>query len=368
MPNFIGMISSKKRLISLILLFFCILIKWFSTHSGLVETAYTSGFFIQISLVLRKLLGWIPFSIGDIFYGFVAAWLLYKMGVLLFFLLRKKKKKELFFLFTQQGYRFFNGICIIYIVFNILWGINYNRKGISWQLDLSHQAYTANELMQLNDLLVSKVNETKLLWLQQNKPYPGNDKLFASVSEAYGNANMRYHFLQYHTPSIKPSLWGWYGNYSGFTGYYNPFTGEAQINTTVPPFLHPFISCHEVAHQIGYAKEMEANFVGYLAASSSPDPLFQYSAYLDLFLYANRNLYDTDSAAARTYRKRLIMPVKTDIKTLIRFGQDHRGMLEPVLSWFYEKYLQSNQQPQGIMSYDEVTGLLIAYHRKYGKI
>jgi hypothetical protein len=79
-------------------------------------------------------------------------------------------------------------------------------------------------------------------------------------------------------------LWGWLGNYVGFTGYYNPFTGEAQVNTTVPKFLQPFTASHEVAHQLGYAKEMEANFVGYLAASHSTDTLFRYSVYLDLFL------------------------------------------------------------------------------------
>ncbi len=59
----------------------------------------------------------------------------------------------------------------------------------------------------------------------------------------------------------------WLGNYLGFTGYYNPFTGEAQVNTTVPQFLLPNIALHEMGHQIGYAKEDEANFSAYLAAS-----------------------------------------------------------------------------------------------------
>jgi hypothetical protein len=359
---------NKNRLISLVLIISCIIIKCFSTNSGTVETAYTAVFFTEISLFLRKLLGWIPFSMGDVFYGFAAAWIFYKLGLLFLFLIRNKEKKELFFQIRHQGHRLFNGVCVIYILFNVLWGINYNRKGISWQLDLPRLDYTAKELMQLNDMLVSRVNETKMLCLKQSKPYPSEASLFASVSEAYAIANQTYHFMPYQNPSLKRSMWGWFGNYSGFTGYYNPFTGEAQVNTTVPPFLHPFISCHEVAHQLGYAKEMEANFVGYLAATSSPEPLFQYSAYLDLFLYANRNLYTTDSTAAKTYRKQLIIPVKKDIKTLILFSQSHRGMLEPVVNWFYAKYLQSNQQPQGLLSYDEVTGLLIAYHRKYGRL
>jgi hypothetical protein len=81
------------------------------------------------------------------------------------------------------------------------------------------------------------------------------------------------------------------GNYTGFTCYYNPFTGEAQLNTTIPRFLQPFIACHEVAHQLGYAKENEASFVGYLAAKGSGNALLQYSTYLDIFMHANRNLF-----------------------------------------------------------------------------
>jgi hypothetical protein len=34
----------------------------------------------------------------------------------------------------------------------------------------------------------------------------------------------------------------------------------------------------------------------------------------------------------------------------------------------YGKYLQNNQQPSGILSYDEVTGLLIAYYKKNGTL
>ena len=54
-----------------------------------------------------------------------------------------------------------------------------------------------------------------------------------------------------------------------FLGYYNPFTGEAQVNTNVPAFVIPFTTCHEMAHQIGYASESEASFVGFLVIRNS---------------------------------------------------------------------------------------------------
>ena len=163
-------------------------------------------------------------------------------------------------------------------------------------------------------------------------------------------------------------MWGWLGNYTGFTGYYNPFTGEAQVNTTVPKFLHPFITCHEVAHQLGYAKENEANFVGFLAASLSQDTLLLYSAYLDMFTYSNRNLFWADTASAKAYAKMLEPAVKEDIMEWRTFNATHKSFLEPAVRWGYTKYLQQNNQPEGMLSYDAVTSFLVGYYKKYGRL
>ncbi|MEO9051264.1 MAG: DUF3810 family protein, partial [Ginsengibacter sp.] len=125
---------------------------------------------------------------------------------------------------------------------------------------------------------------------------------------------------------------------------------------------------HEMAHQIGYAKENEANFVGYLAAVNSKDTLFHYSAYFDLFLYANRELYYSDSVSSKKSFELLSPEVKKDVQELRQFNLDHRGFLEPVITWMYGKYLKLNQQPQGMRSYNAVVGMLIAYYKKFGRI
>jgi hypothetical protein len=116
-------------------------------------------------------------------------------------------------------------------------------------------------------------------------------------------------------------------SYLGYSGYYNPFTGEAQVNTTIPIFLQPFVSCHEIAHQLGYAREDEANFVAYLVAKNSTDQSLKYSAYLDLFIYANRALKEYDSTAAKTIRLKLSVGVEKDIDELKRFNHAHQNQL-----------------------------------------
>ncbi len=356
---------SKKKYKWLVLLIIVIAIKLFSLDKSRVEVYYSNGVYPYISKALRFLFGWLPFSIGDIAYGLAVCWLLWK----LFCFITMAIRRRVTMVYLWQGVQKMVWIgLVVYVCFNILWGLNYNRRGIANQLGLVMGKYDTVDVRSINALLLDKVNGCRTA-LAANKPlYHQNKVLFAKVTEAYSIAKLRYPFLSYEVVSQKPSIWGWLGNYTGFTGYYNPFSGEAQVNTTVPRFLLPFTSCHEVGHQLGYAKENEANFAGYLSAAASPDTVFKYSVYLDLFLYANRNLSWVDSAAAKKYQAQLSPDVKKDLEEWRRFNRRHRNPVEPVIRWFYGMYLRSNEQPQGIFSYDAVTAFIIAYYKKYGEI
>ena len=358
--------KKKKSLIfTLVLVGIAVFIHIYANDSTRVENQYSTGFYPAFSRLLRYIFGWLPFSMGDVLYGSVIWWLLWKFCSGIRILFKKQITGSGFVTGLGKALRI---LLITYILFNLFWGINYNRIGIANQLGLQMEKYKPQDLKMINAVLVEKVNVSKLALLNQHVAYPTNKQLFLKVKEAYVEAEKKYPFLNYKPVSLKPSLWSWLGTYMGFTGYYNPFTGEAQVNTLVPKFLQPFTSCHEVAHQLGYAKEMEANFVGFLSATASKDTLLHYSVYLDLFMYSNRNLFATDSATANAYRKQLSPAVIADLKEWRDFYKKHKNPIEPVFRWIYGKYLQGNQQPQGVLSYDEVTGFIIAYYKKYGKI
>ena len=356
----------KKIDISLILLsIFAVLLHFFSGNSNWVEHYYSNGLFLTLSNFRCLLFGRLGFSFGDVLYGII-------FFTLFFFFIRfvialfQKKITSIGFLASLK--RVFLLCLVVYLVFNIFWGLNYNRLGIASQIGLDLKEYNSQELRSLNALLVEKTNLSKKAIVDNHIEYPDNKSLFIQTKKAYDAVDDSFNFLTYKNASIKKSIWGWLGNYWGFTGYYNPFTGEAQLNTTVPKFILPFASCHEVAHQLGYAKEKEANFVSYLVAKKYNDSLFLYSAYLDLFFYANRNLYSQDSTSAKRYRELLSTDVKKDIEELMQFNKAHRNFMEPMITKIYDLFLRSNQQPQGMMSYDEVTVYLMAYWRKSGGI
>jgi hypothetical protein len=156
------------------------------------------------------------------------------------------------------------------------------------------------------------------------------------------------------------------GNYLGFQGYYNPFSGEAQVNTTVPRFLEPYVTTHEIAHQLGYGKENEANFVGYLACRYYPSNVFRYSVYLDMYRYAVGEMILRDTMRARQFQEKRHPQVIRDVKEFHDFYRKFKNPVNPVVMWGYGQFLKANNQPAGKNSYNEVVAWLIAYYKKFG--
>ncbi|HXB43271.1 MAG TPA: DUF3810 domain-containing protein [Puia sp.] len=339
-------------------------IKIFSFFPGAVEKYYSRGVYLYIAGFLRSVFGWIPFSIGDILYMVAGIYLFYKLIWFIRTLAKRQADKAYFSLGVKRiGFT----ILVVYVLFNLLWGLNYNRYGIAYQLHLNVQPYSTGELQGILQVIVERMNALDSAARLQRNELNKKKILFSNCVEAYKRLENENSIFGYISPSVKPSIFSYAGNYLGFTGYYNPFSGEAQVNTTVPIFVQPFTTCHEIGHQLGYAKENEANFAGYLSAKLSRSKAFQYSVYFDLYLYAARELYVRDSTLLVPLRESLRPAIRSDYRELREFYKKYENPLEPIISKLYGNYLKANQQPQGIMSYNEVIAWLIAYENKYGK-
>lgn len=348
----------------LVLVLLTIGIHLFSTNEAWVERYYTYGFYPYISRLLRLLFGWVPFSIGDLLYIFAFIYLVSKTWKFLTVLRKRVLKEYLSWVLLRKLLRL---VLWIYVVFNVFWGINYSRLGIASQLQLNVQAYTPADLDTLTTTLISKLNATAVYVNQNERAKLGHNKtLFREAVLAYKEIKNQMPFLTYHNPSIKPSMFSHIGHYFGFTGYYNPFSGEAQIKTTAPIFIKPFVSAHEIAHQLGYAKENEANFASFFACRSSRNTEFRYSVYYDMYYYAIAEIKRSDTIRFNNYRKTLHPQVLRDDEELMNYLRSSANALEPVISAFYDQYLKANNQPQGKRTYNQVVAWLIAYGKKYG--
>lgn len=353
----------KLFTVTLVLGLLALGIRLFSSQPHWVERYYATGIYPWIGTGMRHLFGWIPFSMGDILYLLAITWLVYLIIKVIRSLFRSPFKWANI---KESALRLIQILLGIYIYFNLFWGLNYNRLGISYQLDLRVPEKPDNKLAELANRLLVKTN-TYASAAGRSRSL-SKERIISGSIQGYKNLQPVYPFLAYHPHSVKSSLFGVLGNYMGYTGYYNPFTAEAQVNEAVPEFLHPFVACHEIAHQLGYAKENEANFVGFLAAKSSGDTAFRYSAYMDMFLYANAELYRTDSVLARQNLKKLFPEVQRDLAELRAYRIKYDNPLDKLISIFYDRYLRMNQQPDGERTYSKVVLWLLAYYDKFGEI
>jgi hypothetical protein len=293
------------------------------------------------------LTGWLPFSLGDLLYILFGVWLLWQM-VLLF---RGKVVGGRW----KVASNFIQIVLSIYILFNVLWGLNYNRQSPAGLFGLAvADSLTAPQLREMTILLANQTNRYR----------PQDITHEARARELATALFQREGFPAVKPASIKASIFGKLGNYMGYSGYYNPFSGEAQVNTAVPDFLIPFVACHETAHQAGFAKENEANFVGFLAARRSADSSMLYSAYFSMYLYANGQLRRLDSVAARQNYEQLLPAVKQDIQVYRDYLKAYDNPLGDAVDLFYHQFLRLNQQPAGMATYSKVILWLHAVYIK----
>lgn len=349
----------------IILISSALLIKIFSFFPALVEKYYTNIAYRYISGTQRVLFGWIPFSLGDVFYF---ACLIYLLWQLFYFIKAIFKGRLLKRSWINAIQRLCYLCLVIYVSFNLLWGLNYNRPPMARKMGFPLERYSTESLKAVLENLVLKLNtfdSTARIYRTELKV---KKSLFGEAIESYARVKNQYPALNYKFSSVKPSVFSYVGNYLGFTGYYNPFSGEAQANTTVPSFIQPFTTCHEIGHQLGYAKENEANFAGFLAARSSLNAAFRYSVYLDMYSYSIRELYLRDSAQVKVFTGKLNSHVTDDFQTIRQFYKKYENPIEPLIRALYANYLKANQQPSGMHSYNEVVAMLVAYYKRYGDL
>src|SRR6266480_6969164 len=98
MRQFLGTILERmmKAWSWVTLIVVAILIKLSSLYSGFIEQYYSNGIYPVVSKIQRFLFGWLPFSLGDLVYGFFILVILVKTFQLLKILFKRKYSRRYF--------------------------------------------------------------------------------------------------------------------------------------------------------------------------------------------------------------------------------------------------------------------------------
>jgi len=278
----------NKQILAIALIPFIIAVKLIGLFPQFVEDYYSNGLYQMLSKIERYAFGWLPFSFGDLVYGFGII-----MIIRWFFITRKRLFKD-----TKNWLiDLFSAVTILYVAFHLFWGMNYYRQPLHKSLNIDED-YTTEELIKLTEQLIVKVNRlqfnlTKNDSAKVEMPYT-KEAILESAPRAYTVLKDKFPHLTYEPTSVKKSLFSTPLTYMGFSGYLNPLTNEAQVDYLIPAYKLPTTTCHEIAHQLGYAAENEANFIGSLAAIHHPDKHFNYSGYAFALRHCLNEIYRRD--------------------------------------------------------------------------
>jgi len=356
------MTSIKKLSLKTVAIFsIALLVYIFGLFPSLVQKYYSTGIYPYISSSLRFLSSIFPFAIGDIVYALLIGFVVYR--IIRFFKKTKSLKKEHRIIVPLQVLNFF---LILNIIFKLVWGLNYSRPSVSNELGIGNEKYSVKELVLLGEHFVKKTNDLKLK--QTEIPASAIKYLEISSSKAYHLMEKRNRLFCYKNPCLKSVLSPYLVSKAGIEGYYAPLTGEANMNMALPDFVKPYVSCHEIAHQLGISYEDEANLLGYLTASNSPDLNYQYSANYEMLRYI---LFEIRMKSPEDYKilhDKLSEKVLADFKAEKEFWRKYNGDMFGYMDAAFDSFLKLNNQPKGIDSYQDIVIWLWNIHKKELKV
>lgn len=349
-------LNKKHIVLTIFLPIQILLLQFAASNPAFIEFYYSNGIYPVISSFFRIISGWIPFSVGDLLVAF---------GLFIFirFLIRLIKTR--FKNFIPKVIHFTAVLSVIYFCFYLFWGLNYYRENLTKTLKYEQQEYTTEQLQKVTEHIIKKLNYyqhkiTESDTLKVENPYKQKE-MYIMAATGYDNLSKDFPQLKYQFKSVKSSLMSLLQTYNGTSGYLNPLTGEAQVNDRIPKTSYPTTTCHEIAHQIGFAAENEANFVGFLAANYTNDLYFKYASYRMAFGYCISEMRKRDRNISKELWKTVNKGIAKDFNASYQFWQVYKNPFEPIVKKGYNAYLKANKQSKGVQSYNYVVDLLISY-------
>ncbi len=246
-------------------------------------------------------------------------------------------------------------VSMLYLVFLLLWGLNYRRTPIEARLDFSGRRVTAEAVDALARRAVDELNRLH----DPAHADPSATATWAAVrvrlAPAFAEAQRDLGASSVATAGRpKWSLLSLYFRWAGVDGMVNPYGLEVIVNPDVTPMERPFVVAHEWGHLAGWARESEASFVGWVTCLDG-DQAARYSAWLSLYW---RLRGDVPRATLTALDGALGPGPRDDLRAIRARLLRGAPTLERASWQVYDRFLKANRVPEGVRSYDGIVTLI----------
>ena len=311
-----------------------------------IEEFYSDFYIIWYDL-LSNIAIRLNISIGDLIY------ILFPLFIIIYFFRIERRRDRFYFIIKIP--------IIVYCLFYWSWGFNYNKKS-EFEL-LKKNEYSIEDLYSTTEHYIKKTNDLQMKISRSKEKKVESNLIFDDIKneciKSIKKSDWIFENNKINRFPVKKSIFSTPLSYMGFSGYINPFTLEANINYNIPDISIPVTISHEIAHQIGYAFEDEANYIAIETLSKSKNNYLRYSGNLMAVQYLLVEIKKNDSEIQKHYIKELNAGVIKNIQDKKEYYLKYQNKYESFFKKNYDIFLKNNNQKAGINTYSLVVDLLI---------
>ena len=313
-----------------------------------VERVYSMRVYPAIQGVLTPLSNRAPFALFDLLISVTVA--LVAGSVFVDLVRREAVSRVLLHLVWRSAI----GAAGFYLVFLIVWGLNYRRQPLTDKLQFNPRRVSADAARSASITSVEQLNALRDRAYAAGWPSIG--EIDPALAKGFRRATSDLGVDPAAAARPKVSLFDLYFRRAGVDGMTAPYFLETLVQRELLPFERPAIVAHEWAHLAGFADESEASFVGWLTCLRG-SAATQYSGWLSLYDHLVRTLGPHDRSAV----SRLLAPgPRADLEAVAARYHEEVNPKVSAAGWrVYDGYLKANRIEAGAASYDLVVRLVL---------
>lgn len=341
----------KKWIKPLIILFIQIICWKIIFKYKLFSNFWFNTITLAYNTIIYKITSSFNFPIGEVLY--VVIFII--IGYTIIQTIRKKSIAKLI-----------NLIALVYFIYNSVWGITYYKETFnkeSTEIDIDNKELKELYCLHLEKAIYyrNKINPTiKPIDFKLNTTNYLND--FKIQEQYLLKENWIYNYKIIDKPIVKYSNISLLMNYTGILGYYNPFSIESNINRFDTDLKLPLTIYHELAHQMGFTSENQANFIAYYIGIHSNYNEVRYATYYKTIFSLLNAIAKTNPLFAYQELENLPQGIKNDQQAEIEYYSRYDGKANDAFSVLNDQFLKANNQ-DGKISYSRYIELVYYYHK-----
>lgn len=287
--------------------------------------------------------------------------IVYIISQVILLIMRKNKWRRVYITFITL----LMTASLVWAGFSVLWSPCYYAPGFAAQSGVDDGAISAEELESVTRYFAAAACE-----YGESVERDAGGRFTADREDILDRAAPVYEGLESDWPflageALRPKgiVFSKVMSMINFTGFFFPFTGEANLNMASPVCLLAATTQHELSHQRGIAAEQECNFIAVLSCMESGDADFAYSGALLAYIYLGNALCKADREAWSDVYSTLSEGVRADLAYNSEYWEQYRDTAAQKASdAVYGAFLVDNGQTLGLQSYGACVNLLVHYY------